>query len=91
MKVYIIFWIKCWFTTPAPKPLTTNTGPKDGSLKQATTFFFNKARESARDIAIVVFSSPALVGVIAVHKIIFPFLFFPKVSFEVSIFNLSNP
>ena len=69
-----------------------NTGPKDGSLKASTAFFPILCNPSAKPIAMVVFPSPSGVGLIAVTKISFPFLFCCICEeYEIGIFALYFP
>ena len=62
----------CAYPPPAAPPFTPNTGPKDGSLSATITFFPNLCIASARPTVVVVFPSPAGVGLIAVTRISFP-------------------
>jgi hypothetical protein len=57
---------------PVAPPLTPKTGPKEGSLKARAAFFPSRQRASTRPMAVVVFPSPAGVGVMAVTRISLP-------------------
>ena len=85
----VIAWkspVKCRFKSsigttwayppPAAPPLIPKHGPKDGSLNAATAFLPIWQRASVSPILIVVFPSPAGVGLIAVTRINLPSSFF---------------
>ena len=57
---------------PVAPPFNPKTGPRLGSLKQRRAFWFIFPNPSAKAILVVVFPSPALVGVMAVTKTNFP-------------------
>ena len=82
----------CAYPPPAAPPLTPNTGPKEGSRNAIIAFLPIFLNPSPKPTEVVVFPSPAGVGVIAVTKINFPFslsaLSFKK---ELSIFALYFP
>ena len=48
------------------------TGPREGSLRQRTTFFPILARDSVRPMEVTVLPSPRGVGVMAVTSIYLP-------------------
>ena len=83
--------------TPAGEGKTTtsvglNDGPKLGSLKQTIDFLPILFSPSLSPTEVVVFPSPAGVGVIAVTKINFPFfLFFKDSKYSVLIFAIYLP
>ena len=60
---------------PAAPPFIPKEGPKLGSLKQTIDFFPILFKASFSPTDVVVFPSPAGVGVIAVTNISFPFFF----------------
>ena len=60
------------FPPPVPPPFIPKTGPKDGSLKLVTADFPSLFNPCVNPIAVVVFPSPALVGVIPVTTINLP-------------------
>ena len=62
------------FPPPVAPPFIPKTGPKEGSLKARQTDFPSLFNPSPKAIAVVVFPSPAFVGVIAVTNIKWPFL-----------------
>ena len=62
----------CACPPPAAPPLTPNTGPKEGSLKAIIAFLPNLLNPSASPTEVVVFPSPAGVGVMAVTRINLP-------------------
>ena len=64
-SVYIPKWL-------AP-PFTPNTGPSDGSRSARTAFFPSRRMPIARPIDVVVFPSPAGVGLMAVTSTSLPF------------------
>ena len=70
----------CAKPPPAAPPLIPNTGPKEGSRKQIIVFFPIRFRASPNPTVVVVFPSPAGVGLIAVTKINFPSLLFFNLS-----------
>ena len=53
---------------PAAPPLIPKTGPKEGSRRTTTAFFPNLFNPSFNPIEVVVFPSPAGVGVMAVTR-----------------------
>ena len=57
---------------PAAPPLMPNTGPKDGSRRQSSGFLPMWPRPWVRPTAVVVFPSPAFVGVTPATQTIFP-------------------
>ena len=61
------------YPPPAAPPLTPKTGPKEGSLSARDVLFPILFNPSPSPTTVVVFPSPAGVGVIAVTKINFPF------------------
>ena len=65
--------ITCAYPPPAAPPFIPIEGPRDGSRSAKTAFFPILFKACARPIEVVVFPSPAGVGVIAVTKISFPF------------------
>ena len=62
----------CEYPPPVAPPFIPKTGPNDGSRTQITAFFPKLFNASARPIVVVVFPSPAGVGLIAVINISFP-------------------
>ena len=67
--------ITCAYPPPAAPPFTPKTGPSDGSRSAITVFLPIFERASPKPTDVVVFPSPAGVGLIAVTSISFPFLF----------------
>ena len=76
------------YPPPAAPPLIPKTGPKEGSLKATTVFFPSFFRLSAKPIVVVVFPSPAGVGLMAVTRISLPFFLFKSFSIFKSILAL---
>ena len=77
---------------PAAPPFIPNEGPKLGSLKQTIDFFPILFNPSFKPTDVVVFPSPAGVGVIAVTKISFPSgLFFNVSRYSKLIFAICLP
>ena len=70
----------CAKPPPAAPPFIPNTGPKEGSLKQMIVFLPIRFKASPKPTLVVVFPSPAGVGLIAVTKINFPSFLFCSVS-----------
>ena len=64
----------CAYPPPAAPPFIPKTGPKEGSLSATSTFLPNLFNASATPIVVVVFPSPAGVGLIAVVNINLAFL-----------------
>ncbi len=64
---------------PVAPPFIPNTGPREGSLKAVTALFPIRLKASVRPIDVVVFPSPAGVGVMAVTMISFPAVFCPRI------------
>ena len=62
----------CAYPPPAAPPLIPKHGPSDGSRIATTDFFPNLLSACDNPIIVVVFPSPAGVGLIAVTKINFP-------------------
>ena len=60
------------YPPPAAPPLMPNTGPRDGSRSATVTSLPIRRRPSARPIVVVVFPSPAGVGVMAVTRMSLP-------------------
>ena len=54
---------------PVAPPFMPKTGPSDGSRSATTAFSPRRLRASAKPMAVVVFPSPAFVGVTAVTMI----------------------
>ena len=80
------------FPPPVAPPLTPKTGPKDGSRKHNITDLPILFNPSVKAQDIVVFPSPALVGVIAVTKTNLPsFLSFNSSMIDKSTFALYFP
>ena len=67
------------FKAPTAPPLIPQTGPNEGSRKQAKELIPILLKPSCRPIVVVVLPAPALVGVIAVTKtnlpVLLPFIF----------------
>ena len=63
----------CAYPPPAAPPFTPKTGPSEGSRRATITFLPSLCIPSARPTVVVVFPSPAGVGLIAVTRINFPF------------------
>jgi len=59
----------CAYPPPAAPPLIPNTGPNEGSLSTTAVCFPILFKPSVRPIEVVVFPSPAGVGVKAVTRI----------------------
>ena len=76
----------CEYPPPAAPPLIPKQGPRDGSLSAITAFLFNWPKACPKPTVIVVFPSPAGVGLIAVTSTSFPsslsFILF-QYSFEI--------
>ncbi len=68
--------ITCEYPPPAAPPFIPKTGPREGSLRTTVVFFPIRLRACARPMEVVVFPSPAGVGVIAVTSIRRAFLIF---------------
>ena len=66
------------YPPPAAPPLTPNTGPKEGSRRHSRTFLSSRFSASAKPTLVVVFPSPAGVGLMAVTRISFPFRGFSR-------------
>ena len=64
------------FKAPTAPPLIPQTGPKEGSLKQASELTPILRKPSCKPIVVVVLPSPAFVGVMAVTKTNLPSLLF---------------
>ena len=80
------------FKAPTAPPLIPQTGPKEGSLKQASELTPILRKPSCKPIVVVVLPSPAFVGVIAVTKTSLPsFLSFKTSLYLKSILALSQP
>ena len=62
----------CAYPPPAAPPFMPNTGPRDGSLRAAITFFPILRSPSVSPTEVVVLPSPAGVGVMAVTSISLP-------------------
>jgi len=62
----------CAYPPPAAPPLIPKHGPRDGSLNAMTALFPSLPNASPRPTLVVVFPSPAGVGLIAVTRISFP-------------------
>ena len=62
----------CAYPPPQAPPFIPNTGPRDGSRSAAAAFLPILRSPSARPMAVVVFPSPAGVGVMAVTKMSLP-------------------
>ena len=60
------------YPPPAAPPLMPNTGPREGSRRAMTAFFPIRAIASPRPMEVVVFPSPAGVGLMAVTRISLP-------------------
>ena len=60
------------YPPPAAPPLIPKQGPREGSRSARTDFFPNFSNACARPILVVVFPSPAGVGLIAVIKTSLP-------------------
>ena len=63
----------CEYPPPVAPPFIPNTGPREGSLRHAIDFFPIFLRASVRPTVVVVFPSPAGVGLMAVIRISFAF------------------
>ena len=70
----------CAQPPPVAPPLRPNTGPRDGSRRANTVFFPRADRLSASPMLVVVFPSPAAVGLMAVTRISFPVWGLPTVA-----------
>ena len=66
----------CAYPPPAAPPLIPKHGPRDGSRIATTDFFPNLLSACDKPIIVVVFPSPAGVGLMAVTRINFPSSFF---------------
>ena len=78
--------ITCAYPPPAAPPLIPNTGPKEGSLNTGIAFFPILFKPSARPTDVVVFPSPAGVGLMAVTRMSLPVLIFSSlISFNGSL------
>ena len=62
----------CAIPPPAAPPLTPKQGPREGSRRAITAFFPSLPKASPSPTVVVVFPSPAGVGLMAVTKISFP-------------------
>ena len=62
----------CAYPPPAAPPLIPKHGPREGSLNAIAAFFPILPKASPRPTEVVVFPSPAGVGLIAVTRISFP-------------------
>ena len=62
----------CAWPPPAAPPFTPKTGPSDASRRQRNAFWSIAAKPCASETAVVVFPSPAGVGVIAVTAMSLP-------------------
>ena len=58
----------CAFPPPLAPPLIPKQGPKEGSLRVTRDFTFSFPKAWPKPIVVVVFPSPAGVGLIAVTK-----------------------
>ena len=84
--------ITCACPPPAAPPFIPKHGPRLGSRRQTVVCLPILLRPSVRPTEVVVFPSPAGVGVTAVTRISFPSLFFwtPSIAFH-EILALSCP
>ena len=62
----------CAYPPPAAPPLTPKLGPNDGSLSAVLVLYPNLLSPIERPMFVVVFPSPAGVGLIAVTNTNFP-------------------
>ena len=62
----------CVIPPPAAPPLMPNTGPREGSRRHSSGFLPMWPRPCVRPTAVVVFPSPAFVGVTPATHTIFP-------------------
>ena len=63
----------CAWPPPAAPPFMPNTGPRLGSRRQMIAFLPIRLSASPRPTVVVVFPSPAGVGLMAVTRISLPF------------------